>query len=84
MPNHREDSRRDWNSNQTLPEIDSGSLQRIADACEAMAKNHIDLQNKYDSMVRQRDYKQTRINNLENSIRSYRGTITKLKKKLGK
>lgn len=42
---HREASKKVWNSSDPgrMDEINMGSLQRIADACELMAKNHARL-----------------------------------------
>lgn len=81
----REASRENWNLNSdqgpTIDEINSGSLQRIADATEAMAKNHIRLQQDYDYMKGSRDRYRTELTAAENKIRTLKGVITKLKKK---
>lgn len=82
MGTQRQASRREWNSRDTAEDINCGSLQRIADATEAMARNHIELQERYNLMLKEREIHFKRVARLENSIRSYRGTITKLKKKL--
>lgn len=68
----------------TYEAMNAGSLQRIADATEVMAKSYNDLiadRNWYKDRYAE---KNKRIDQLNNSIRSYRGAITKLKKKLKK
>jgi hypothetical protein len=82
MTTQHEDSRKNWTSAGTLENINSGCLQRIADACELMAKSH-------DSLVRDRDWQKgradratDRLGMLENSLRSHKGQITKLRKKI--
>ena len=45
--NQREASKKDWSSTNTVVDINSGSLQRIADACEKMATNVVYLQDRY-------------------------------------
>jgi len=45
MPNQREHSKQNWASGGSVEEINSGSLQRIADATEIMAQNYVTLQN---------------------------------------
>lgn len=79
----REWSKGRWLPNSSKPdieEIQSGCLQRIADATEMMSKNH-------DALVRDRDiYKRLfrdskdRIEQLERSNAALRGVITRLKK----
>jgi len=43
MATLREQGKRDWTANESIPHIQTGALQRIADACELMAKNHVEL-----------------------------------------
>ncbi len=83
MATQRDVSRQDWQGNNTLADINAGSLQRIADACELMAKN-------YKQLVDERDrYKLWYENNVaENrrmvrTIGALRGVITRLKNKYG-
>lgn len=76
----REASKKHWNSNNTVEDINSGCLQRIADATEAMAKNYVDLQNERDRLIARVEYRDERITKLENRIRGLKGVITKLKK----
>ena len=86
MNNYREASRTNWKPDGGVFGIDcvnAGSLQRIADATEAMAQNHALL-------VQERDYFKARCNEsyqkrsqLERRIRALKGVITKLKAKGG-
>lgn len=64
-------------------EINAGSLQRIADATEAMARGYLEL-------IAERNYWKTRCERAEASLRSsartasaLRGVITKLKSRIG-
>lgn len=43
MASIRESSRQNWTSSETIQDINSGLLQRITDATELMAKNHLKL-----------------------------------------
>lgn len=83
--NYREASKQNWTNvagNDTIERINAGSLQRIADATEVMAKSYNDLIADRNWYKEKYNEKNARIDQLNNSIRSYRGTITKLKKKL--
>lgn len=80
MPSQREHSKQNWNSGGTLEEINSGSLQRIADATEAMAKNYTNLLSEIQSLKEARDYYRDRNNEKDRTISALRGVITKLKK----
>lgn len=62
--------------------ITIGCLQRIATATEAMAVNHVKLQNDYDYMRSQRDRYRQRYEESQRRISALKGVITKLKKKL--
>jgi len=64
-----------------IDHINCGSLQRIADATEAMAKNHIALQRDHDLYKRWFTEEKERRHKLERSNAALRGQITKLKKK---
>jgi hypothetical protein len=77
----RDASRNNWISNGSVDHIDSGSLQRIADACEKMAAS-------YDRMRESRDryermYKQMcdSVENRDRTIGALRGVITRMKRK---
>lgn len=86
--NCREASKANWgagseNCNPSPEEVNRGSLQRIADACELMAKSHQQLINDRDMYKRWYEEKGARCEKLEYSIRAYKATITKLKRQLG-
>ena len=65
----------------TRDELKVGCLQRIADATEAMAKNHVQLQRDHDLYKRWYKEEQERCRKLERSNAALRGQITKLKEK---
>ena len=60
-----------------------GALQRIADATEAMAKNYLQLQSDLAWKTQQYERAVKRAEKAENSNRSLRGVITKLRLKAG-
>lgn len=83
--NLREASKAVWVANDapTIPQIDCGSLQRIADATEKMVAN-------YDAVRIDRDYWKARAEREQKTAERYarsnnslRGVITKLKRKAG-
>lgn len=45
MATHREDSKKEWTSRSTVEDINSGSLQRIADAIEKMSVSYTAILN---------------------------------------
>lgn len=85
--NYREESRKNWG--RTMPEkegltndeVQYGCLLRIADATEAMAKNHVKLQIDLDWYKSQLQNYKALYECEKNSNRSLKGVITKLKKK---
>ncbi len=81
MSTHREHSRANWNANSsTLEEINTGSLQRIADATEKMAASYDAMRDERDRYRRYWLEEQERTQRLYLSTRSLRGVITKLKR----
>lgn len=80
---YRERSRTNWGSSEealTLEQINAGALMRIADASEAMAKNHVALMREremYERMYRER---QATCQRLSRQVSALRGVITKLKR----
>jgi len=82
--NYREESKRDWRrSDGCTPDIDQlkfGALQRIADATEAMAKNHVSLMAERDRFERWYNDERKRRERLERRVNALRGVITKMKK----
>lgn len=83
MANLRELSKQNFESAQgnTLEAISTGSLQRIADATELMAKDYSRMQTDLKFYKDKYLQKCKEIENLENRIAAYKGVVTKLKKK---
>lgn len=82
MPNCREDSKAHWKSDQTTDKINMGSLQRIADAAEAMAQNYNILFNDLEFYKKRYREMITVKKKQDRTIAALKGQITKLKKKL--
>ncbi|WDF45270.1 hypothetical protein PQ459_10215 [Chryseobacterium sp. KACC 21268] len=86
MADYKEESRKNWgtkaNVGVTREQIQLGAILRIADATEAMAKNHVKLQLDYDYMIANRNSWKAEAEALKRSNASLKGVITKLKKKL--
>lgn len=81
--NMREASEREWltkSDGATHDRINCGSLQRIADATEVMARTHQALIDEREGYRRGWQNAKSRINYLERSNAALRGCITKLKK----
>lgn len=77
----RDLSKRTWtSSNNTLESINAGSLQRIADATERMAKRHTELISERDDYERRYKAATAREQRLERQLAASRGQITKLRK----
>ena len=81
MATLRESGKKDWTSDSTLKHVKVGALQRIADACELMAKS-------YQQLIADRDYYQREyrekcqdIGHLCNQIRGLKSAITRMKKR---
>ena len=81
MTTQRESSRREWSSGNTRDEINSGSLQRIADACELMATSYKELIDERNLFRDQSISRRARIETLDRRIAALRGVITKLQKR---
>ncbi len=80
MATLQDSSRKSWTSNNTIEHINAGSLQRIADATEKMAHNHIQLieeLDRYKGMYHRGLNCQVK---LEHQIAGLRGYISRLKK----
>jgi len=79
----REASKRDWNCDDSSAvmqsEIDGGSLQRIADAVEAMAQYHVHLIRDLEEYKGKYRVEQARCVRLLRSNAGLRGVITKMK-----
>ena len=83
MANLRELSKQNFtiNDGKTIEHLNSGSLQRIADATELMARRYtevIDSANYYKGRYNQKCENEIK---LEKKISALKGVITKLKKK---
>lgn len=82
----REVSRRKWNVGReqratTCEEINVGSLQRIADACELMAKNHATLIAERDMFKRWYREVEKKCARQEKQIAAYKRIVARLKRK---
>ena len=80
---YREASKQNWYPGDGVfptEKINSGSLQRIADACELMAKNHKQLIEERDMYERSFQRRKAYAESLERTIRSLKGVITKLRR----
>lgn len=66
----------------TVEEINTGSLQRIADAAEKMAKNYTDLQDELEKMTKSKNYWRDQAEYKTRQIFALKGHITRLKKRL--
>ncbi len=78
----RDMSKGNWLGGVTNDNLNSGSLQRIADAAEEMATNYLQLQNDLDRYKRYYEEKSECISRLLKQLSAKTGHITKLKKKL--
>ena len=81
--NLREQSKEQKTSNGvTFDSINTGSLQRIADSCEVMAKNHTELVRERDMYYKWWKESRDRCTSLERRLSAMRGVATKLKNKI--
>lgn len=78
----KQHSRGNWSGENTLEGINTGSLQRIADATEKMAANYSQLIQERDNYKKWYHEKMERVNACYRTMTAYRGVITKLKNKL--
>lgn len=81
--NLREAAKREWTTQADAPnheELQTGALLRIADACEAMSKNHQALINEVDKYQRWYTAALAKVDERDRTITALRGVITKLKK----
>lgn len=78
------ESRKSWHRKVGQPTADDlrlGCLQRIADATEAMAKNHDDLVRQRDNARADRDFWRRECERERRSAIALRGVVTRLKRK---
>lgn len=81
---YRDISKQNWGTGEKLPsieQINTGSLQRIADAVEVMSRSHAALLSERDSYKRQYEHQRDYVAALERRVAALRGVVTKLKKK---
>jgi hypothetical protein len=64
----------------TLDQLKTGALLRMADATEAMAKNHVQLIKDRDMYFQWYEQEKKRADALERKVRALRGAITRMKK----
>ena len=83
MSTLRELSRKEW-TGLTRDDINAGSLQRIADACEKMASSYDQMREDRDWYKVQKEGAVARQRQLERRIAGLRGYIKRLKKGGGK
>jgi uncharacterized protein YukE len=80
--NHREASRQEWITSKDGPtrqEIDTGSLQRIADATEKMAENWDRLVQQRDTYKRMADEERECARRLDRRVNALRGVVTRMR-----
>jgi hypothetical protein len=80
---YRDESRRNWNGSNEVPTHDQvklGCMQRIADACELIAKDHDKLVRERDMYMRWQRESREEVVQLTRQRNALRGVITKLKK----
>ena len=75
----RDASKKIWTSANTVEHINCGSLQRIADAVELMARRYSDLITERDVFKERADRRLNSLQKAERRISALRGVITKLK-----
>lgn len=80
MTDTRQDSVKTWVSDGTLESINSGSLQRIADAAEKMALRYTELIDARNGFERWYIAGQAEQLSLKRKLTAAKGQITKLKK----
>jgi hypothetical protein len=91
--NYRDASKENWGKDDpytknpediglNLDQINTGAFLRIADATEAMAKNHIELQAAYDRMRESRDVWMRYSDKKANQINSMKSLVSRLKNQI--
>lgn len=85
LRSHRDASRVNWGCfdgvDPTVEQINLGTLQRIADATEQMARKYVDLLNEVERLNALAKERRERADRLERRIAALRGVITRLKRK---
>jgi len=85
MPTMREAARKEWNTAPmpTIENINLGSLQRIADSLELIARNYGDLITERDRYKKWYQEERGRVARLGRRLSALKGVITKMKKARG-
>lgn len=81
MSTTREASRRDWRSQDNVADINAGSLQRIADATEAMSKDYLAMKRRAENFEEYYRSEIRRCSALQRSNAALRGVITRMRRK---
>lgn len=68
--------------NTSLEQINTGSLQRIADATEKMAQYHVSILQNLEYYKELSSKRAKRIEELERSVLAYKGVVGRLQKKV--
>ena len=79
MTTLRGSSVKNWTGNGTVEDINAGSLQRIADATELIAKRYAELIRERDDFERRWRSTETRAQVLERRLSAAKGQITRLR-----
>jgi len=83
MPNLKELSKQNWIGTGTAIEIQTGCVQRIADATEAMANNYVQLLADMEYYKKEAKWARECSDQRDRQISALRGVITKMKKAAG-
>lgn len=81
MSAQRDDSRVEWGGSGGLTSINSGALQRFADALERMSANYDQLIHDRNRLERQAEWLRDQLDAERRSAASFRGVITRMKNK---
>lgn len=82
MPNCREESKQNWISRGNTEDINAGSMQRMADALELIAKDRQKLIDDKEYYQESAKRYQECYENEQRRVAALKGVITKLRKKL--
>lgn len=75
---------RDENESLSIEQINCGSIQRIADACELMAKDRAAMERNNKSLRESKEADARYIRTLERRVAALRGCLKRAKKKGGR
>lgn len=80
MPTLKDNSRTEYTGHGTIEHINAGSLQRIADSTEVIARNYNELIRERDNYKNWYNMSSEKVHQLEKRISALRGVITRMKK----